>query len=60
MNIRQLQYFLVAAEEENFSRSADRVHIHQSALSRAIKDLEAELGVSLFERGKGRTRLSRP
>ncbi|TEP82034.1 LysR family transcriptional regulator [Pseudomonas aeruginosa] len=60
MNIRQLQYFLVAAEEENFSRSADRVHIHQSALSRAIKDLEAELGVSLFERGKGRTRLTWP
>jgi len=30
MNIRRLQYFLVAAEEENFTRSADRVHVHQS------------------------------
>ncbi|MGV8399228.1 LysR family transcriptional regulator [Pseudomonas aeruginosa] len=58
MNIRQLQYFLVVAEEESFTRSADRVHIHQSALSRAIKELEDELGVALFVRGKGRIRLT--
>lgn len=58
MKIRQQQYFLVAAEEQSFTRSANRVHIHQSALSRAIKELEEELGVQLFERGKGRIRLT--
>ncbi|WJV25676.1 MULTISPECIES: LysR family transcriptional regulator [Pseudomonas] len=58
MNIRQIQYFLVVAEEQNFTRSAERVHIHQSALSRVIKELEEELGVALFERGKGRIRLT--
>lgn len=60
MNIHQLQYFLVVAEEQNFTRSAERVHIHQSALSRAMKDLEDELGVALFQRGKGRIRLTWP
>lgn len=58
MKIRQLQYFLIVAEEQNFTRSADRVHKHQSALSRAIKELEDELGVPLFEREQGRIRLT--
>lgn len=60
MNIRQLQYFLIVAEEQNFTRAASRVHIQQSPLSRAIKDLEHELGVALFDRSKGRIRLTWP
>ncbi|WP_025809766.1 LysR family transcriptional regulator [Pseudomonas chlororaphis] len=58
MRIRQLQYFLVVAEEQSFTRAAARVHIRQSPLSRAIKELEEELGVQLFERSKGRIRLT--
>lgn len=47
---RQLQYFIVVAEEENLHRAAERLNIAQSALSRRIQDLEADLGASLFDR----------
>lgn len=60
MRIRQLQYFLIVAEEQSFTRAASRAHIHQSPLSQAIKELEEELGVQLFERSKGRIRLTWP
>ncbi|EPZ6036670.1 LysR family transcriptional regulator [Pseudomonas aeruginosa] len=52
MRIRHLRYFLVVAEELSFSRAAARVHIEPSPLSRAIKELESGLGVSLFLRTK--------
>lgn len=58
MRIRYLQYFLIVAEELSFARAADRVHIEPSPLSRAIKELEAHLQVSLLHRGKGRIRLT--
>lgn len=52
MRIRHLKYFMVVAEELSFSRAAARVHIEPSPLSRAIKELESGLGVSLFQRTK--------
>jgi DNA-binding transcriptional LysR family regulator len=52
MRIRHLHYFLVVAEELSFSRAAARVHIEPSPLSRAIKELESELGVRLLQRTK--------
>lgn len=58
MRIRHLHYFLAVAEELSFSRAAARVHIEPSPLSRAIKELEAELGVHLFQRANGRIRLT--
>ena len=54
MRIRHLRYFLVVAEELSFSRAATRVHIEPSPLSRAIKELESELGVRLLHRTQGR------
>lgn len=59
MRIRHLRYFLVVAEELSFARAAARVHIEPSPLSRAIKELESELGVSLFQRTKAGIRLTR-
>lgn len=48
MEIKQLTYFIVLAEEGNYLRAAHRLGISQPALSIAIKKLEEELGTQLF------------
>ncbi|MES0857442.1 LysR family transcriptional regulator [Geobacillus sp. G4] len=50
MELRQLQYFVEVARREHVSEAADALHVAQSAISRQIANLEAELGVQLFER----------
>lgn len=52
MEIRVLKYFLMVAREENITRAANLLHISQPTLSRQMMQLEDELGVSLFHRGK--------
>ncbi len=51
MTLNQLRYFQVLARMEHFHPAAASLYISQPALSRAISQLEQELGVSLFEKG---------
>lgn len=52
MDIRTLRYFLAVVREQNISRAAEALFITQPTLSRQMAQLEEELGVPLFERGK--------
>jgi len=58
MDIQQVRNFLALAEELHFWRTANVINITQSALSRQIRALEDELGVSLFERNKRNVKLT--
>ena len=50
MELRQLQYFLMVAQEQSFAKAAKKTYVSQQALSKSVLSLEQELGVPLFER----------
>ena len=58
MDIRTMQYFLAVIREGTISAAAESLHVAQPSLSRQMKDLEEELGVTLFERGNRRITLT--
>jgi LysR family cyn operon transcriptional activator len=60
MNLQQLRYLVATADEGTMTRAAAALHIAQPALSRAVRALEREIGVTVFERkGRGVT-ITRP
>jgi LysR family hydrogen peroxide-inducible transcriptional activator len=58
MNLRDLDYICALAEQLHFGRAAEQCHVSQPTLSGQIKKLEAELGVTLFERGTKSVRVT--
>ncbi|MBS3804825.1 MAG: hydrogen peroxide-inducible genes activator [Oleiphilaceae bacterium] len=58
MTLTELRYVVTLAREKHFGRAAERCHVSQPTLSVAVKKLEDELGISLFERSKSSIRVT--
>lgn len=52
MTLTELKYIVTLAQERHFGRAADQCHVSQPTLSVAVKKLESELGIAIFERSK--------
>jgi DNA-binding transcriptional LysR family regulator len=60
MNLLQLQYFIEVCQEGNFTHAANKIHVTQPTLTKAIKELEKEFQVALLYREKGSIKLTPP
>src|SRR3546814_12501691 len=56
MNLHRLRMFMAVVEHQGFSRAAEALHVSQPAVSKAVRELEHQLGLSLVERGGARGR----
>src|SRR3546814_12681510 len=54
MNLHRLRMFMAVVEHQGFSRAAEALHVSQPAVSKAVRELEHQLGLSLVERGGAR------
>jgi len=59
MELRHFRYFVAVADERSFAQAARRLRVAQPALSKQVRDLEGELGVTLFHRLPRGVRLTR-
>lgn len=59
MRIEQLEYIAAVTQHGSLRRASERLHISQPALSEAVRNLERELGVTLLDRGRSGSRISR-
>ncbi len=58
MELRQLEYFQMVCHFNNITRAAERLHVSQPSITNSIHKLEAELGITLFDRSKKQIRLT--
>ncbi len=58
ITLRQIEAFLAVAQNEGFTRAAERIHLTQSAVSLLVRELESQLGVRLFDRTTRAVRLT--
>ena len=58
MTLSELKFIVAVAKEKNFRRAADKCFVSQPALSLAIKKLENELNISLFERSRTEVKIT--
>jgi LysR family hydrogen peroxide-inducible transcriptional activator len=58
MTLTELRYVVTLARERHFGRAAERCHVSQPTLSVAVRKLEEELGIPLFERSKSNIRVT--
>lgn len=58
MELRQLKYFLMVSEVNSFTRAAERLYVSQPAVTNAVRTLEDELGIKLFDRSQKQAMLT--
>lgn len=58
MELKTLKYFVMIVREQNISKAAERLYLTQPTLTKQMHELESELGVKLFERGKRKITLT--
>lgn len=58
MELRQLEYFLMVSDLTSFTHAAERLYVSQPAVTNAVRTLEEELGIQLFDRSQRKVALT--